>query len=315
MIVGIALAVLAPLPHMEDGWFTDFEVASQVAEHEGKAMMVNFTGSDWCGWCHKLDGDVFSKPQFKEWAQESVVPVKLDYPRGFELPEWQRAQNVSIAEKYQVQGFPTILFMNADGEVIGQSGVLQEEGVGPWVRNARKILENVANKLSSYEPSEGYPAYVTEKELYAENDFRGKKAPKFEFGEVLSSGKIDTKGKVVLVDYWATWCGPCIGLIPELNKFQEEFKDDLVIVGLSDEKPETVKGFMQKTKMNYHVATDVNGVMKGKLGVKGIPHVMVVTPDGIVRWQGWPQDEKDKLTHDKLAQIIKAWKAEQATKA
>ena len=315
MFVGIALAVLAPVPNMEDGWFLDFEVASKVAERQGKAMMVDFTGSDWCGYCIQLDETVFSKDEFKEWARESVVKVKLDYPTAKKQPDWMVKQNQELLQKYGVQGFPTILFMNHEGEVIGRSGVLQKPGVEPWVTYADQIIESGQEMLTSFEPTEGYPPIVTEKDLYAENDFRGKKSPKLDFGQVLSDKKIDTKGKIVLVDYWATWCGPCRALIPELNEFTEKFKDDLVIVGLSDEEPATVQKFMKETKMNYHVTTDPKASMKSKLGVIGIPHVMVVTPDGIVRWQGWPQDPKDKLTEGKIQQIIDAWKASQASKA
>src|SRR5206468_53087 len=117
-----------------------------------------------------------------------------------------------------------------------------------------------------------------------------------------------TKGKVVLIDFWATWCPPCRGLIPELNGFKKKFGNDLVIIGVSDEPEATVTGFMKSTPMDYNVAIDTKKTMSNMVGVQGIPHVLVISPDGIVRWQGFSGSEEDPLTADKLAKIIAASK-------
>lgn len=151
-----------------------------------------------------------------------------------------------------------------------------------------------------------YPAYNTTKTLYAKNDLRGKPAPKLVTETVLNGAMPDTKGKVIVVDFWATWCPPCRELIPEMNDWAKEFKDQVVFVGISDEKPDVVKAFMEKTPMTYTVAVDTQKRMITEVGVQGIPHVLVISPDGIVRWQGFPLDESDKLTSDVLKQIIAA---------
>ena len=163
--------------------------------------------------------------------------------------------------------------------------------------------------LVAWKMANEFPPYVTAKTLYAKNDLRGKEFKNLEFGKVLSGIAPTTKelkGKVLLIDFWATWCGPCRAVIPEMNDWKKKFGKDLVIVGVSDEKPETVQDFMSKTKMDYVVATDSTKKMSKILGVQGIPHVLVISQDGIVRYQGFPSQDEDKLTTEKLEQIINA---------
>ncbi len=153
-----------------------------------------------------------------------------------------------------------------------------------------------------------YPPIITAKTLYAKTDLRGKEAPKL-FVEQWLNGAPETKGKILFVDYWATWCGPCRALIPEVNKWHEKFGKDIAFVGISDENAATVKSFMDKTPMKYHVGVDTKKTMSKVLGVQGIPHVMIVTPDGIVRWQGFPGSQEDPLTEEVLQKIIDASKS------
>lgn len=139
----------------------------------------------------------------------------------------------------------------------------------------------------------------------------GDAAPEFKVDEWVKGEKFDSleSGKVHVLEFWATWCGPCRATIPELNKWQAEFKDDLVIIGLSNEKPEVVKTFMETTAMKYSIAIDTQARTSKTVGVKGIPHAMVITPDGVVRWQGFPGLEADPLTTEKLKSIIAEGKA------
>jgi len=148
-----------------------------------------------------------------------------------------------------------------------------------------------------------YPPAV-KKELYAD-DFRGKPAPKLVVEKWLTR-EPDTKGKVVLIDFWATWCGPCRAAIPELAEFQKKFKDDLVVIGISDEDEATVTNFEKQIPIDYSVALDSKKTMDKQINVRGIPHVIIISTDGIVRWQGFPLSDEEHLTADIIQKVIDA---------
>jgi thiol-disulfide isomerase/thioredoxin len=155
----------------------------------------------------------------------------------------------------------------------------------------------------------GYPPYVMDKKIHATNDLRGKKAPALHVAKWLNGPAPHTKGKVVILDFWATWCPDCRRLTPELNQFKQKFGDDLVIIGITDESGKVVKKFLKDNTVDFSVASAPDKRMYNAVGVKGIPQVLVISADGIVRWQGYADAKEDPLTADKIALIIKTSKA------
>lgn len=89
-------------------WYSDFAKAQKASSESKKPIFAFFTGSDWCGWCHKLQRDVFAKEAFIEWARKHVVLLELDFPRNKQLPAEIQQQNISLQQQFQVQGYPTI---------------------------------------------------------------------------------------------------------------------------------------------------------------------------------------------------------------
>src|SRR3954468_8428901 len=89
----------------KDGWTDNLEAAKAQAKKENKKILLDFTGSDWCGWCKKLDSEVFSTSEFKDYAAKNLVLVEVDFPHGFKLPAETKKQNDALAAKYRIEGF------------------------------------------------------------------------------------------------------------------------------------------------------------------------------------------------------------------
>lgn len=92
-------------------WHTDIKKADEISKASGKPIFAFFTGSDWCGWCIRLQKDVFSKPSFIDWAKKNVVLLELDFPRKKQLPPELAKQNMGLQQALQVQGYPTVWLM------------------------------------------------------------------------------------------------------------------------------------------------------------------------------------------------------------
>ncbi len=121
-------------------WKTDFDQAVQAAERLERPVLVNFTGSDWCGWCIRLHDEVFAHKPFQNYARHNLVLLEVDFPQGKELSEEQSRANQALAETYAVRGFPTILLLDAEGAVLARTGY-QPGGSEAYVEHLRALLE------------------------------------------------------------------------------------------------------------------------------------------------------------------------------
>jgi thiol-disulfide isomerase/thioredoxin len=132
-------------------------------------------------------------------------------------------------------------------------------------------------------------------------DLQGKKGPPIEVEEWLTKAP-NAADKVVVVDFWATWCGPCIAGIPHMNKLQQDFADSVVVIGVSNEPVEKVRGWLPGKGMRYSIAVDPSSRMGRVVQNRTIPYAMVYSPDGVIRWQGHPA----RLTGEILGAIVDA---------
>jgi thioredoxin-related protein len=131
--------VMGAYAQAADGWLIHYDEAIAEAKKTGRPILANFTGSDWCSWCIKLKEEVFQTTQFKEWAAKKVVLLELDFPQQTEQDPALAAKNQEILNKYGVQGFPTVLIIDADGKQVGELGY-QPGGPQVWI----EIFENQA---------------------------------------------------------------------------------------------------------------------------------------------------------------------------
>lgn len=123
-----------------EGWLVDLDQAYAQSKKTGKPIMANFTGSDWCGWCIKLKEEVFNTPEFAAWAKKNVVLLEIDFPQNKPQSAELKKQNEALSKKYEIEGYPTILFVNAKGEQLGQYGY-DKGGPSVWIKNAEKMLK------------------------------------------------------------------------------------------------------------------------------------------------------------------------------
>lgn len=128
-------------------WESDVNVASEMAKKSKKPMLFFFTGSDWCGWCMKLQNDVFKKPEFIKWANENVILLELDYPKRKQLSPELSKQNQELLQMFEVRGYPTVWFVlpsKTNGKIsfekLGTTGY--DSSVENWINNSNAILKN-----------------------------------------------------------------------------------------------------------------------------------------------------------------------------
>jgi len=139
------------------------------------------------------------------------------------------------------------------------------------------------------------------KQLWAKS-FLNQKAPDLIVEKWLTP-EPDRRGKFTLIDFWATWCPPCREAIPELNGYHEKFGDKLVVIGISDETEAAVRA-LANPQIEYSIAIDTQARTKSAVGVTGIPHVLIIDPQGIVRWEGFPFLQGYELNEKVVADIL-----------
>ena len=118
-VVGLCMFMVAAAARA-DSWETNYPRALKAASASKKMVLLDFTGSDWCIWCQKLDKEVFSQPEFKNFAQRNLVLVKVDFPQETPLPRELTIQNEKLANEYGVEVFPTVIVLDSAGRRLGE---------------------------------------------------------------------------------------------------------------------------------------------------------------------------------------------------
>lgn len=143
--IGIGIMVLLCMRAEANDWEMDFKKASASAKTSDRYMLLDFSGSDWCGWCMKLEKEVFKKTEFKNFAKQNLVCVLLDFPREKKQSKTLKEQNAELAKKYKIQGYPTVIILSPEGELVGTTGYL-EGGPKKYVEHLKEMIDKHKEK-------------------------------------------------------------------------------------------------------------------------------------------------------------------------
>ncbi len=148
-------SVSKEVPAEDLKWYTNFNEAMTLSNTSKKPIFAFFTGSDWCGWCKKLQREVFAKEAFKTWAKDHVILLELDFPRRTKLEPALAQQNASLAQALKIRGYPTVWLLNANqnketkninlntlGSLGYPSGAVKGKEEVLFIKNANRILAN-----------------------------------------------------------------------------------------------------------------------------------------------------------------------------
>jgi cytochrome c biogenesis protein CcmG/thiol:disulfide interchange protein DsbE len=280
---------------------------------EGKVLVLDFWAT-WCGPCRA------ASPKLEEIQRELEGKVEVLAIGGasdderthksyvFKSPKAYSNlydKNDTINNALEVRGIPHTVIMSTDGVIRWQGNPLQENFKdivnqvveadpmfdAKWTSTDASSSESTGEETdaSAYANAD-WPAH-NRGELYAANH-QGDALPVPLGNEKWLTEKVDTEGKVILLDFWATWCGPCKEFSPIANKLQVKHRDELAVLAISGQNdPESkVQSFIGRNRVAYSHLYDENQSVYKSLGVRGIPHVVLLSTDGVIRWQGYPMD-------------------------
>lgn len=160
IVILMVLFTCITLTSHADVWMTDYDQALEKGNRENKPILLLFTGSDWCGWCIKLEDQVFSEEEFEEYATEKVVCVKADFPRNKDQDDEVKKQNKKLKKKFGISGFPTVLVLNPKSEEIIANTGYREGGPSKYVDHLKELT-------SPYHEKHGEP--LTAEKLYEQS--------------------------------------------------------------------------------------------------------------------------------------------------
>ena len=290
-------ALSGPPVGADDGakWYADYDEAAKVAQEEGKDLFVDFTGSDWCGWCKKLDADTFDHEEFWAKAQEDYVLVKLDFPRSEEakakVPNPER--NAALKSEHEVRGFPTVLLMTGEGEAYGRIVGYVEGGPEAYLAKVSEERENrPADGPIRLEVGSKVPGSVALPDLD---------------GETHSFG--DMRGKTVIVHFWSDRCPAERHANPIFKSMEARYadNDDVVMIGIAANKNELgeapgedadhsklYKNLREKiAEVGYEhtILADHGNRVADMFQAQTTPHCFVIDPKGVVQYAGALDDD------------------------
>ena len=132
-IIALLLIGVGRAGAQEGRWLTDYKAAVDQAKTDNKNLLLDFTGSDWCPWCIRMDKEVLDTKEFKDYAAKNLVLVLVDFPQHKQQPQKVQDQNNDLQKQFGADGFPTFVLVDKDGKVLGQQVGYLEGGPAAFI--------------------------------------------------------------------------------------------------------------------------------------------------------------------------------------
>lgn len=180
-----------------EGWMTDFEAAKALAKKENKDLLIDFTGSDWCGWCIRLKKEVFNTKEFKAEVHKHFVLVELDYPRKKKLPADLVKQNEELKNRFGIRGYPSIFLTDAAGRPYAKTGY-QRGGPENYLKHLAELRKQRVARDEAFAAASDAQGVARAQHLAAGLDAVAKEALRqyqAEIDEVIAKGDAPLKAR------------------------------------------------------------------------------------------------------------------------
>lgn len=151
----LLIAILSVVSSVQaDVWTTDYDAAVKEAKKENKPVMLLFTGSDWCGWCIRLENEVLGENEFERYAKKDLICVKADFPRRKKIADDVKQQNMELRKKFGIRGYPTVLLLNPENEEILARTDYRKGGPEKYVKHLQELTADYRKEQGPPAPSE-----------------------------------------------------------------------------------------------------------------------------------------------------------------
>ena len=134
------LVATASISLASEGWLTDWEAAKAKSKAENKPILINLTGSDWCGWCIKIEKEIFSQKAFKEFAAANLILMEADFPKKKEQPAELKKQNAALEKEYLAGGYPTVYLLDAEGKKLSEDLGTLKGGTDAYIAKLKELI-------------------------------------------------------------------------------------------------------------------------------------------------------------------------------
>ena len=149
LFAAFLISFMAAAFSQEAKWGTDYAKALEQAKAENKPVLLDFTGSDWCGWCMKMKKETLDTPGFKQYAKKNLVLVEVDFPKTKPQPEKVKTQNSQLSGEFKVHGYPCFVLVDKDGKELGRQGGYLEGGAPAFIAKLKTFYTPAPNATSA----------------------------------------------------------------------------------------------------------------------------------------------------------------------